>query len=118
MSDEAFETWWRSLGSGYERDGFAPKVAARIAWHAARRGYVPQPAWISVKDRLPADQEPVVGLWARDYRDGFATKQTCYYDGTMWRTWNTGTFDARLIWPVYWMPLPSAPAISAREEAK
>lgn len=85
------------------------RVEVDLSREVVRLSMKPLSEWINTTVSLPDEVKPVVGLWDPDPRDGFTTRQVCYYDGSSWMTWNCGTFDARLIPPTYWMPLPEAP---------
>lgn len=54
--------------------------------------------WISVKDRLPENENPVL-VFDGDYFE------VAYWDGDMWADESCDKFP----YPTHWMPLPEPP---------
>ena len=62
--------------------------------------------WISVKEKLPSDGEPVL-LWYSGFINGDSA--VAFYDDGNWKLFYTGTDNEPITNPDFWMPLPHPP---------
>ena len=120
---EAFEAWATSknLPVGRTVDSTAPyyaqsqTAAAWGAWNAAQAAMPTAPAWISVADRLPADDGDVL-VWPAPA--GFTHTAFLAADEEWRYGYEVDSADTDYpCEPTHWMPLPLPPAPADAKEA-
>lgn len=102
MQEPTFNEWWLSLSEGQQKAWMQDKW--RLADISFRNGIeigksISAP-WISVKERLPEEDDPVL-----IYSKNHMTEAT-FFDGD-WRVQETDWIIGHTV--THWMPLPPTP---------
>ena len=80
-------------------------------WYAEalyNAGYRRQSEWISVEDRLPKDNVPVI-VYKNKYSEVYGNMETAYIHNGIWR----GSIGEAI---THWMPLPEPPKMKGGAE--
>jgi hypothetical protein len=116
---EGFEEWWKYCCNNFWPDVSTPDTAARRAWNSALASQ--ESRWISVSDRLPEVNVPVLCAVISGYDGKLYVCALCRkeetYDEWLWCICNTSSnledascYEADDDYDVkYWQPLPPPP---------